>query len=239
MVDINNVVAGTISEFISYALWITAILATYYFIRFVMGTEKKEDSDGDGLHKIKDWLKSKKEQGDEEKEKEKNKRTEGRETHVRERLMRHVIRFLVGAEGHAHQAQEKLRDADKSFALSSAHHRIDRVLRNLKSVKRNFVGAQLTTEGERRNYIRKLGAYVQTIEERTEEAKRELPHSKSDTAWDMKVAKVDQRLKEVVAMCGYVHDSAEKFISEGKHENPTDVPKGTPAIPSPTPYGGP
>jgi hypothetical protein len=56
MVEISNVVAGSINGFIDYALWITAILVIYYGIRFALGTEKKEETgDGEGWGKLKDW----------------------------------------------------------------------------------------------------------------------------------------------------------------------------------------
>lgn len=246
MVDINNVVAGTISEFISYALWITAILAIYYFIRFVMGTEQKEEPDGEGLERIKDWIKKRSDKEKGVKEERERTRDEKSHAHRRTRLLGRGRGICARIINNCNEARDYLRRRDGA-TLSRARSVIGSISRDLRILKELIARAQEKLEGDKRTSLGEWYNFTEAMEELLEKGIRDnLPHRASDVAaWDAAVPAVRENFKELKTRAGAVMNALENFIENdalgsppaaGAATRPTPPRRRPPTVgPSPLP----
>lgn len=230
MVEISSILATSVSNFIDYALWVTAVMIVYYFIRFAMGTEKKkkeEEGDsgaGDIFSKIKGALKSK-----EEKDKK------AKEDKERRHALEPALGFAIRAEENAAEAIEELHHRNAA-GLTAAHEEINRLQHNLSYARRHLRTAGRNLPREWRDCILKFSAYIQTIEEVvSDDLLRTIPATGVPTA--VQVANAFLHLKQVRTRLGVLITALQKSIDEGTQDAPDSegrVPSPpTPVIPPP------
>ena len=239
MVDINNVVAGTISEFISYALWITAILVIYYFIRFVMGTEKKEEQDGEGLAKIKEWLTKRKETEKEAKDEKKKSHEEQQHAHQRKRLLGRGRSICARIINDCNEGRDYLQKRESS-SLSRARSVVNSIGRDLKILKQLIAKAQSKLQGEKRTYLGEWYNFTEAMEELLQNSiHTHLPPNVNDIAtWDRLIPSVRENFKELKIRAGLVMNALEGFVDEDKMGTPPAIGSVS-APPPPAPSAGP
>ncbi|MBI2665212.1 hypothetical protein HYX12_01155 [Candidatus Woesearchaeota archaeon] len=233
---ISDLVASTALSFVDYALWIVAVLIIYYAVRFIMGTEKAPEPTGEGLEKIKGWLASEKEKGEQKKEQAKK----DAEAKMRERLLHPAKGFIIKAEQNAEDARDSLGNHTES-ALINAKHRIGRIKHNLKSARRIFRAAKMKSKEEKREFMSRCIAYIEGMEIHAHHAEGNLPRDARDATWDRKVQIVRNMLQQIIDRCGVMHSSIDKFIDEDALNAPAGggaahPPGGAhPPTPSPVP----
>ncbi len=206
----NNLVTGTIAEFIDYALIAVMIMTVYYGFRVIFGPRRTgaDPAPGGDASGLVDWFRGRSERS-----------RQGKQVQARRGLLKPGRGFIMRAEQAADEARDQLRTRSAA-SLTAVNSRLDEIRRNLRDGKRIIRRARQNAEGDRRGYLGRLVAYVETIEEATARVESNLPASYTATDWTAKTAIAKVYCSQIMQRCGFLMDSMDKFVREDRLEDP-------------------
>lgn len=210
MVEISSVLATSVSDFIDYALWITAAMIVYYFIRFAMGTEKKkeEESSDDPYAKLKTWFKSEKDSEDNKKvEKEKEKKLAERRKHLNG-----VRGFLLRAIEDGSDLITALNRPNPATAVKEAHGPLIDMRSNVsdatRELRRIFRQEKDAAKHDFYDSLYRSSGMALKVAERIE-----IPPVDA-TNWDLLVKEEKEETKDIRKICAAILERINKFIKD-------------------------
>lgn len=221
-------VLGSLNEFIDYAQVIVLILIVYYIFRFFMvGGPSQEEREREG-EAFRNWVR---ERGEGRRaragEAAERQRTE-QEVATRRRLLDPARGFIIRAEENAGETIDDLRH-HTAAGLTSARNRIRRIQDNLRSARRVIRAAQVHSQGDRRDYMTQLQAYIESMEELVRDSiQTPLPPHHTATDWSARVGGISTHLRNLRTRCGVLMHSLDDFIQHDRM-NITGAPGPTPS----------
>ncbi|MBI2669396.1 hypothetical protein HYX14_06155 [Candidatus Woesearchaeota archaeon] len=218
MVDVSPVVAGTVNEFIDWALFITFIMILYYGVKLLLaGGPTKEEQEEQG-RKVKEKLDEMK--GGLKKEKEEKKR-------------RDLLWPAHGFAQKAEEAAERLRDdtlkQKTTSAVLAAKREVKNIKSNLNDLKQMLRVARHKTKGEDREYVGSLYNYTEAIIKHFEDNIADnIPKATlSDADWKSQVKAVKDSANTLRGWLGYLMNSIETYVDDEKNMVKLTVPSAT------------
>ena len=209
MVEFSPIVATTVLDFIDYAAFTVIIMIIYYGIKLIFyRTKEEEEAEKARIEGARDWLKGKYE---EHKLKETERKTSAeQEAQVRERrrLLEPAKGWMIKAEQHAEEGF----DSTNPYNASRLRNHIQQVKTNVHSAKRIIRVARIHAKGERRDYLEKLGAFVEIIEQTvSNNLEPNIPRG-SIAPSGVQINNIRTHLKNVKIRCSVTIKSIDDFI---------------------------
>lgn len=219
---LSSPIAGTIAEFIDYALVLTIICSLYYLIRFIFfGGETSDDSQA-RRDKFGQWIDEKKEQRKESEQKKEEAAKKQREYEERRRLLEPAKGFILRAEQNGDGIVNSLRNQTSS-GVDGAHTYLHRVETNLHSAQRVLRVARIRAKGEKKEFIYKLYEYVLALEGEVvhHHIRSNMPANPTDSDWPTRVRAVNSHVSTLRGSCGNLMRAIDSFIDEDRAVAPT------------------
>ncbi|MBI2661883.1 hypothetical protein HYX11_00295 [Candidatus Woesearchaeota archaeon] len=235
MVEFSPIVATTVLDFIDYAAFAVIIMIIYYGIKLVFyRTKEEEEAEKTRVEGTRDWIKGKYE---EHKQKETERKTgaeQEAQARERRRLLEPAKGWMIKSEQHAEEGL----DSTTPYNASRLRNHISQVKTNVHSAKRIIRVARIHAKGERRDYLEKLGAFVETIEQIVSNNLELNPPKVNTAPTSAQINNIRTHLKNIKIRCSVVIKSIDEFIDEDKMNisGAGIRPSPTPGIrPSPSP----
>lgn len=228
-------ILGSVNEFIDYAQFVVIILIIYYVIKlFTVGGKTPAERDAEGTDFM-DYVKEKTEGRKRKAEEAAVKEKREKEIKECENLLNFPKSRVILAEQKCDEVLDELRTRSVAH-LARANSALAQVEQHLQSAKRSLRGCRVKSKADRRTYIGKLEAYVDSLQQIiSSNVRAAMPVNDTNPPWNSRVTSVRTALGRVKSGCGYLIHSMDKFMEDCS----TPVIDPIPGGPSPGPSGGP
>ena len=211
MVDISNIVAGTVGEFVEYAMWVVGALTAYYVFRlFTIGSAEREGR-----------REERRDRNREQRDRARERIQERRNAARRKRLLDPARGFIIRTE----QAAEELRDNElrtqTAASVNAARRRVDTIRTNLRSSLRRISHARSNLRGEglqeQREFLQRLyEANEVIIRTLRDDVENNLPvYTWGVPRWTPAVQRVRNGAGTITGLCGDLLNRIDTFIDDG------------------------
>jgi archaellum component FlaC len=226
---VYEAVAGTVQEFIDYALIAVTLMIIYFVFKlFTIDGPTKEDkkrAKEEQIDAARGWIKDK---WNKYKENEANKAEAGKkqaERDKRARILGAATGMIINIESSCDNVQNVLRTQSNS-SLHKAKDEIKQIEERLDSIKKMIRGARHGTKKEISHKLSDLSHYVDAIEDKLEkEVKDKMPENEKTTPadWTSKITEVRTGLNKIKTYCGHLMASITEFVEDEEFTLPATI----------------
>lgn len=206
---ISDVVGRGVLDFIDYALFVTAIMIAYYFIRVILfeskeDIEKREQAHGEIRKAIGEKVTKYKEKAEHQAAHDK-----------RHNLLDRVRGWLLRVHHGADEVYEELQNKSEE-SVSKAKKELEHMKGDLKRARRRIHLSHLHLRGPERTLMEELYTHSNVLLVKTQELENNLPDpAGTDADWHAKVTALKDIVTQITGNCGALTTKIEEFIDKG------------------------
>jgi hypothetical protein len=206
---ISDVVGRGVLDFIDYALFVTAIMIGYYFIRVILFESKEDVAKREEAHG--EIRKAIGEKVTKYKEKAEHQAAHDKRHNLLDRVRGWLLRVHHGADEVYEELQEKSEES-----VAKAKRELEHMAGDLKRARRRIHLSHLHLKGPERTLMETLYTHSNVILEKTQELEKNLPDPAGTEAdWHAKVTVLNGIVTQITGNCGALTTKIEEFIDKG------------------------
>lgn len=206
---ISDVVRIGVLDFIDYALFITAILIVYYFIRMILFESKEDAAKREAEHG--EIRKAIGEKVTAYKQKAEHQVAHDKRHNLLDRVRGWLLRVHHGADEVYEALQEKNEESIKKATRELGHMKGD-----LKRARSRIHVSHVHLKGPERSLMESLFTHSNVLLHQIQEVEKNLPDpAGTEEDWHAKVTELKSNIEKITAQCGLLTTEIEKFIDKG------------------------